>query len=209
MGARTIARNPADKNFYLLDANFLVNRFISPDCVLKPKEKIRVEASQRWWDEIDRQVKTGKAFLYVPDVCVAEAFRVLAKKYYLEKYFRKPIDYKRARDRLSRFLHMSPKALKAANRAIHVHDISTSRDVVVAVDRFNETLFKHKLQVSVVDVLVLATAKYLVDFFHIPRQSLFVITLDNDLWRGSKKFADVPSAFNPCVDRESASNVFV
>lgn len=209
MAARTVARNPTDKNFYLLDANFLVNRFIPPDCVLKPREKVRVEASQRWWDEIDRQVKAGKAFLYVPYVCVAEAFRVLAKKYYLEKYFRKPIDYKRARDRLSRFLHMSPKALKAANRVINVHDISTSRDVVVAVDRFNETLFKHKLEVSVVDVLVLATAKYLVDFFHIPRQSLFIITLDNDLWRGSKKFADVPSAFNPCVDRESAKNVFV
>ena len=173
------------------------------------KEKARVHACHKWWHEIDRQVKAEKAFLYVPDVCVAEAFKVLAKKYYLNGYFKKPIEYKRARDKLAKFLHISPKTLKSANRAVRVHDVSTSRDIVVAVDRFNETLFKHNLNVSVVDILVLATAKYLIDFFHIPMRALYIVTLDNHLWRGSKKFADVPSAFNPGSDSESSEKVFV
>jgi hypothetical protein len=49
----------------------------------------------------------------------------------------------------------------------------------------------------------------LVDFFHIPSRYLHIVTLDNALWRGSKKAADVPSAFNPNAPSEIAAKVFV
>lgn len=206
---RTIERNPEGKNYYLIDANFLANKFIVPANVSDHTERAMVEASQCWWEEIERQLKARKAFLYVPDVCVAETFRVLAKKYYKGSYFASSGQYKRARDSLASFMHIPPKVLKSKNRVISVHDVPTSRDVVVAVDRFNEMFFKHKLSVSVVDVLILATAKYLTDFFHIPAQSLFLVTLDKPLWKGSKRLSDVPSAFNPAAPNEVASKVFV
>lgn len=205
---RKIQRKPNSKNCYLVDANFLANRFIPAARVTDLNERLRVERSQAWWAEIDAQLKSGHAFVYVPDLCIAEAFKVLAKKYYVDGYFVHPIDYKNARDRLGDFLHVSPRTLKATNRSIKVHDISTSRDIIIAVDRFNELFFKHKLSASVVDVLILATAKYLIDFFHIPAKNLHIVTLDNALWRGSKKAADIPSAFNPNAASELAAKVF-
>lgn len=205
---RKILRKPNGKNFYLLDANFLANRFIPADRVTDANEKLRVERSQQWWSEIDAQLHSGHAFIYVPDLCIAEAFKVLAKKYYVDGYFARPIDHKMARDKLAAFLHVSPKTLKGSQRTVKVHDISTSRDIVIAVDRFNELFLKHKLSASVVDLIILSTAKYLIDFFHIPSKQLHIVTLDNALWRGSKRAADVPSAFNPNAASEVASKVF-
>jgi predicted nucleic acid-binding protein len=206
---RKIQRRPPGKNCYLVDANFLANRFIPATIVTDANERVRVERSHAWWSEIDAQLKSGHAFVYVPDLCIAEAFKVLAKKYYVDGYFRRPIDHKNSRDELAEFLHVSPRTLKGARRAIKVHDISTSRDIIIAVDRFNEIFLKHKLSASVVDLVILATAKYLIDFFHIPAKNLYIVTLDNALWRGSKKAADVPSAFNPNVPSETAAKVFV
>lgn len=206
--ARKIKRVPNSKNFYLVDANFLANRFIPLSRVTNPGEQARVQRSMEWWAEIDAQLKAGNAFVYVPDLCIAEAFRVLAKKYYVDGYFARPVDYKIARDKLSDFLHVSPRSLKGSKRVIKVHDISTSRDIIIAVDRFNELFFKHKLSASVVDVLILSTAKYLIDFFHIPFKQLHIVTLDTALWKGSKKAADVPSAFNPNAPSEIAAKVF-
>lgn len=206
---RKIYRKPKGKNFYLVDANFLANRFIPAARVTDAAERVRVERSQDWWREIDAQLKSGHGFVYVPDLCIAEAFKVLAKKYYVDNYFPRPVDYKIARDKLGNFLHVSPRTLKASKRSIKVHDISTSRDIIIAVDRFNELFFKHKLSASVVDVLILSTAKYLIDFFQIPQKQLYIVTLDNALWRGSKKAADVPSAFNPNAASELAAKVFM
>jgi hypothetical protein len=205
---RRILRKPEGKNFYLVDANFLANKFIPIAKVTDPKEAVRVERSQDWWEEIDAQLEAGDAFVYVPDLCIAEAFKVLAKKYYIDDYFARPIDHKMARDAMSDFLHISARTLKASNRKIKVHDISSSRDIIIAVDRFNELFLKHKLSASVVDLLILATAKYLIDFFHIPEKRLHIVTLDNALWRGSKKLSDVPSAFNPNAESELATKVF-
>jgi hypothetical protein len=205
---RKIPRHPKDKHFYLVDANFLSNKFIPYSRVTDLKEQSRVTRSQDWWLEIDAQLKAEKAIVYVLDVCIAESFRVLAKKYYENKYFRNSAEYKFARDALTDFLHLSPKTLKASRRSVRVHDISTSRDIVIAVDRFYGVFLKHKLTASVVDLLILATAKYLTDFYAIPSDRLFIVTLDNSLWRGSKKIPDVPTAFNPNAEGELAMKVF-
>lgn len=206
---RHILKSPPEPLFYLVDANFLANRFIPYGRVTDAKERQRVERSQDWWLEIDQQIQHAKAVVYVPDVCVAEAFKVLAKKYYKNKYFRSTAEYKFARDALSAFIHLSPKTLKSSTRKVSVHDLSTSRDIIIAVDRFFEVFFKHDLSASVIDLLILATAKYLVDFFRIPTTRLHIVTLDVSLWRGSRKLVDVPSAFNPNNKGEFAGRVFV
>jgi hypothetical protein len=205
---RKIQRKPEGKNFYLVDANFLVNRFIPLKCVTNEKEHQRVQRSHAWWKEIDKQLEAGTALVYVPDVCIAESFKVLAKKYYVDKYFKTSLAHKKARDALSGFLHTSPRTLRASKRRIKVHDISTSRDIIIAVDRFYEAFHKHEPHVGVIDLLILATAKYLIDFYNVPKQCLHIVTLDNALWRGSKRIADIPTAFNPNVETELAERIF-
>ena len=206
---RKIQRKPAGRNIYLVDANFLANRFIPVARVTDANERVRVQRSIDWWREIDAQLATGHAFVYVSDLCIAEAFKVLAKKYYVDGYFARPVDHKNAREKLAKFLHTSLRTLRASKRSIKIHDISTSRDIIISVDRFNEVFLKHKLSSSVVDALILATAKYLIDFFHIPPKLLHIVTFDNHLWRGSKKIAEIPTAFNPNAPSELAAKVFV
>jgi hypothetical protein len=198
---KTILRSSSSKYFYLVDANFLANKFIPYARVTNKLELQRVRESQEWWVEIDRQLNTGRATVYVLDVCIAECFKVLAKKYYRDKYFRNSREYKFARDLLIDFVQMKPKTLKSANRKVKVHDISTSRDIVISVDRFYEVFAKHGLNASVVDLLILATAKYLIDFYSVPTDRFFIVTLDDSLWRGAKKIADLPWTFNPMRER--------
>jgi len=205
---RRIDLTSAERHFYLLDACFLANKYIPVDRVTDPREKIRVERSKAWWQHIDAQVRRRKAIVYVPDVCIAEAFKVLAKKYYRDKYFRRPVDHKIAREKLAADLHATPRVLKSSDRHIRFHDISTSRDIIIAVDRFFEVCFKRNLEVSVPDLIILATAKYLVDFYNIPNDRLHIVTLDHALWRASKLVLDIPSAFNPNMKYEQAHYVF-
>jgi hypothetical protein len=206
---RKIHRDPAERNFYLVDACFLAAKYIPASRVTDARERQRVTHSQEWWLEIDDQLRRKKAMVYVPDICIAEAFKTLAKKYYRDRYFRYPVDYQRARDRLAADIHLSPKTLKASNRYVKFHDISTSRDIIISMDRFYEVFLKHNLNVSAPDLVILTTAKYLIDFFNVPHSSLFIVTLDNALWKGTKKIPDVPSAFNPNAASELASKVFV
>ena len=205
---RKIKRNPPGTNFYLVDACFLANRYI-PANGLKKKERDRVERCKEWWKEIDAQLDNGKAIVYVPDVCIAEAFKVLAKKYYKEHVFPTAADYIKAKNRFSKDITITKRVLTASNRKIKFHDISTSRDVIIAVDRFLETFTKNEIYVSLPDLIILATAKYLIDFYRIPRSSLFIVTTDGNLYRGSRKVSDIPRAFDPKQNNEAAVKVFI
>lgn len=205
---RKIRRKPEGNNFFLVDACFLANRFIPENQVPNVLEQNRVRRCVDWWAEIDRQMKDGVAVVYIPDVCIAEAFKVLAKKYYQERWFKTSLQFKTARDRLSRFIRFPIKKLKAANRNIRIHDISTSRDIIIAIDRFFEAFFKHAPSVSVPDLIILATAKYLIDFFRVPEKSIFIVTIDGPLRKGSKKITGIPAVFDPTNDNEIAQKVF-
>src|SRR5262245_2876327 len=126
---RKISRNPnPGKNYYLVDAHFLANRFITPAAATDAHEKVRIERCNEWWDEIEQQLKRNKARLYIPDICIAETFKVLAKKYYEERWFKRSVELNNARKRLSEFISVPAKTLKTAKREIKVHDISTTRD---------------------------------------------------------------------------------
>lgn len=205
---RKIQRKPNNKIAYVIDANFLANKFIPTKYVTDPTEKVAIESSMEWWAEIDEQLKSGHAIIYIPDICIAESFKVLAKKYYKHKYFKRPVDHKNARDKLGDFLSTPARTLRAANRKIKVHDVSTSRDLIISVDRFNELYHKHGHNVSVVDLLILATAKYLMDFYAIPRDQMNIVTLDNALWAGSKKVQELPNAYHPGKAADKAAKIF-
>ncbi len=206
---RKISRNPnSGKNFYLVDANFLANRFIQPRFAPDNAQKERIEKCNEWWDEIEAQLTRNKARVYVPDICIAETFKVLAKKYYDERWFKKPVDLNNARNRLNKFISLSRKTLKAARRKIKVHDVSTTRDLIISVDRFYELFHKHRKKVSLPDLIVVATAKYLFDFFDIPKDRLHIVTLDGPLWEGSKKIQELPNAYDPTRKSNHRDRVF-
>ena len=162
-----------------------------------------------WWDEIDIQLRRNKARVYVPDICVAETFKVLAKKYYKERWFRNVQHYSYWRNRLQKTISIDKKELWKVNRKIDFHDVESNRDIIIAIDRFYELFFKHKKRVSLPDLLIVATAKYLLDFFDIPKSQLHIVTCDKALRDGSKKISELPNAYDPTVPADSRDSVFV
>lgn len=207
---RKIKRAPAPgRNYFLVDANFLVNRFIPPICAPQGIERTRVEACRAWWDEIDPQLAHRRARVYVPDVCVAEAFKVLAKKYYsASPWFRSAAEFTVAKRKLSAFVRTESSTLKSLKRNIRVHDVPTSRDVIISVDRFLEVFFKNGKRVQVADLLLAASAKYLMDFYDIPKACLHIVTLDVPLREGIAKVTELPNAYDPTIKSHRAGLVF-
>lgn len=50
-----LSKKPGDHVAYLVDANFLANRFIPVAKVTDAKERQRTERSREWWSILDRQ----------------------------------------------------------------------------------------------------------------------------------------------------------
>jgi hypothetical protein len=55
---RKIDRVPGDgrRNYYLVDASFLANRYIPPDAAPAGHQRARIQACTNWWAEIDKQL---------------------------------------------------------------------------------------------------------------------------------------------------------
>lgn len=208
---RKILRDPGLnlKNYYLVDANFLVNKYIHLKFTPNREDYSRLKACQQWWDEIELQIKHNKARVYISDIHIAESFKVLAKKYYLEKWFKKWSDYNKAKKSLIKDIHIPIEELVRSGRKIKYHDISTSRDIIISVDRFFRLFMKHKKNVQIADFILVATAKYLIDFYDIPHDLLHIITLDKDLWEGAQKICELPRAYDPTKNRNEFGKVFV
>ncbi len=207
---RKIDRVPSNgRNYYLVDANFLANWAIPPKFAPIGVNRTRIEQCLDWWTEIEKQMAAHQARVYVPDLCIAETFKVLAKKYYDEKWFPSAVALNNTRNRLRKLITTGPSTLRAARRNIRFHDISTTRDIVISIDRFYELFHKHKLgRVSVPDLIIVATAKYLLDFFDIPKERLHIVTLDRDLRLGARKIAEIPNAYDPTEPADHAIKVF-
>ena len=207
---RKITRSLSDgKNYYVVDACFLANWAIPADLAPAGPSRDQISACMDWWKEIEKQLDCDQARVYIPDICIAETFKVLAKKYYVEKWFTTPTTMNNARRRLRDFISTPSKVLKGATRRIKFHDISTTRDIIISVDRFYELFLKSNLgRVSVPDLILVATAKYLVDFYDIPTKRLHIVTLDKALRRGSQKIPELPNAYDPTEPADRASKVF-
>ncbi|HUV29470.1 MAG TPA: hypothetical protein VMY05_00065 [Acidobacteriota bacterium] len=206
---RKIDRRPSrSRNYFFVDACFLVNKYIPLSAAPDGNEVDRLRKCKTWWREIASQLRTACARVYVPDVCIAEGFKVLAKKYYQDDWFRTAQEYKSARDRMSRDLRTSVQEIRSVDRRILFHDISTCRDIIIAVDRFFEVFMKHGKKVQIADLILLASAKYLMDFYDVHRADLHIITLDEDLYSGIKLVKELPNAYDPTKGKDAAGRVF-
>ena len=207
---RKIYRNPTQgKNYFVIDACFLANKYIPSNRAPNAMEKRRIEKCLDWWKEIDTQLDSDKARVYIPDLCIAETFKVLAQKYYVDKWFQNYNEYSNARNQLIKDITVPPKTLRSHSRQIKWHDVSTSRDIIISVDRFYEVFLKAGLDVSLPDLVILATAKYLIDFFDVPRNRLHIVTLDKNLRDGSKKIQELPNAYDPTRIQDDRSRIFI
>jgi hypothetical protein len=198
--------NKASKNFFLVDACFLANKYLQIGTAPNPTEQTQIRAAHKWWKEIDRQLNDGCARVYVPDLCIAEAFKVLAKKYYQGGL--DGVRYQRARSGLSADVSITHKSLQAQKRFIKFHDIPASRDIIVATGRFYELFMKHKCNVGVIDLILVSTAKFLMDFHDAKRSQLHIITHDNALWRGTQKVSELPNAYDPTHASDEFEKIF-
>jgi hypothetical protein len=206
---RVISRNPERYNYYLVDACFLANKYLQPRSISDPQEKRRIEMCLSWWSEIDRQLKQQKAKVFVLDICIAETFKVFAKKRFQGNVFRNSTEYSRACNKLRKDIHLPAKEARKQARTIVYHDIQMNRDIIISVDRFFEKMHKRDWhQASIVDLTILATGKYLIDFYGFSRSELFLVTIDKELYHLAKSYPDVPRAFNPILDRDGAQKVF-
>lgn len=207
---RKIQKNPPKdrRNYYLVDACFLAEKYLPLSQTANAAETAKKDEITYWWREIDRQVAASRARVYVPDICIAESFKVLAKKYYQDGLFAKHAELTAAREALSNDITVSHKELKKQARHIRYHDLPTTRDVIIAVDRFYELFMTHNYNVGVIDLLLVASAKYLMDYHDALRSQIHIVTMDNALWRGTKKVAELPNAYNPSEAADAFGRVF-
>ena len=207
---RKIDNSPkGGRHHYLVDANFLVNKHLSATQAPTLNETTRITACQQWWAKIDAHVRARRARVYAPDVCIAEAFKTIARKHYRDSWFAQYSEFAAVRKHLSDDVRVPTTTLKAFNRVIPFHDISTNRDIIISVDRFFELFLKNGKNVQIADFILLATAKYMLDFFDIPKDCLHIVTLDNALREGIGKAVDLPNAYDPTRPGHRASVVFV
>lgn len=207
---RKIEKNPpkSHKNYYLIDASFIAEKYLPIATAPNEESKARIRECKKWWKEIDRQVDLKKARVYIPDICIAEAYKVLAKKYFKESAFDSNKKYNEAKQELSKDITTTYKELRKQNRHIKYHDMPTTRDVIIAVDRFYESFIKHNNNVGVVDLIIVANAKYLMDFHDAERRQIHIITFDKALWSGIKKISELPNAYFPGMNNDTFDKVF-
>jgi hypothetical protein len=89
---RKILKNPpkSKRNYFLVDASFLANKHIPINSMPAGIARASIRKCKDWWKQIDKQVKQERARVYIPDICIAETSRVLAKEYYNEQTFSFP-----------------------------------------------------------------------------------------------------------------------
>lgn len=205
---RTININPTFIYHYIIDANFLINKYLDPKRISDINEKRRVINCKNYWENIDSQLRKNKAKIFILDICIAEVFKILSKKYY-NGYFANASSYKWTCDKLRRDICLSYTKAKKLDRKIKFHDIQLNRDIIIGIDRFFENINKKGINVSIVDILILSAAKYLLDFYSLTHDNLIVITIDNELYKIGKQFNDLPYVFNPNNKNDLASKVFI
>ena len=130
---RKIKRYPTPtKNYFVVDANFLANKYISPDLAPRLRDRERIKKCLEWWEEINQQIRSNRARVYIPDICIAETFKTLASKYYNDHWFTSSGELNNARKRLRKDVTTPARTMRASRRRVMYHDISTSRDIIIS-----------------------------------------------------------------------------
>jgi len=186
--------------YYIIDSNFFANKYLKPIESSNLLDRDRIINSLLWWEVIDEQVRRKLAILYINDLCISETFKVIAKKYYREKLLTSN-RYQKIRNNITKDIHLETKEIISKYRNIKYHNLLIDRDIIIGASRYLEIANRHKLEtMSIVDLIILSSAKHLVDFFKIKKEQIFILTGDRkiiDCSRFSKDGTVVIDPLNP------------
>ena len=191
---------PNEMIYYIIDSNFFANKYLKPIESSNLLDRDRIINSLLWWEVIDEQVRRKLAILYINDLCISETFKVIAKKYYREKLLTSN-RYQKIRNNITKDIHLETKEIISKYRNIKYHNLLIDRDIIIGASRYLEIANRHKLEtMSIVDLIILSSAKHLVDFFKIKKEQIFILTGDRkiiDCSRFSKDGTVVIDPLNP------------
>lgn len=193
---RKIPLDPINPIYYVIDSNFFANKYLLPREGENQTDSLRIENSNEWWDIISYQINKKFAVVYVSELCVAETFKIIAKKYYQLRKISKT-RYYYIRNCIEKDIRLTIRQLISTSRHIKYHDQEVNRDIIIGASRFLEIAQKNNLhRISVIDLVILSQTKYLIDFYRIKKEDIFLLTGDIDIIRCSLLCSDIPSAIN-------------
>ena len=196
---------------YIVDPCFLFYKYVKEKDLCDKEDLKNFPHSHEYWKIISAQIISRKARVFVPDICIAETFNTFSKKRFNqeEKNFNNNT-YHSCRKKFIKDISIRADAIRKANRNIEFYNISLNREIIIGIDRFYEKRSKNgKNKVSTVDLIILSTAMYLIDFFGISKKTVKIISRDNDLYDLARSFPELPDIFNPDKERDRANKVFI
>ncbi|HEY5535316.1 MAG TPA: hypothetical protein VIL99_10330 [Ignavibacteria bacterium] len=207
--SRKIYLEPNYTLYYIVDANFFANKYLKPRESLNTTDRDRIENSHAWWEVVDWQVNNKIAIVFVNDLCIAETYKVIAKKYYQDKVF-KYNRYKAIRKKITNNIQLSISNLVSKSRYIRYHNITVDRDIIVGASRYLEIAHKHNMQsISVIDLTILSSAKYLMDFYRIKKEQIIILTGDRKIIKCARYSNEGPSVIDPLEPKNKTENFFI
>jgi hypothetical protein len=100
--------------------------------------------------------------------------------------------------------------IRKSRRKVGFYNLSLNREIIIGIDRFYEKRSKSgKNRVSTVDLIILSTALYLIDFLGLSKDSIKIVSRDKELYELARSFSELPDVFNPDLESDRANKVFV
>jgi hypothetical protein len=206
---KKIVLEPKETIYYIIDTDFFVNKYLNPSEGSNTHDRDRIRNSHKWWEIIDWQINKKFAILYINDLCIAETFKVIAKKYYIEKFLKRN-RYQNIRNKITSDIQLSISKLISKCRFIKYHNLSIERDIIVGASRYLEIAHKHNLQtISVVDLITLSSAKYLMDFYRINKEQIYILTGDDKIIKCSKFSKDGSIVIDPLNPKNTYDKYYI
>lgn len=203
-----IPLEPPQTLYYIVDSNFFANKYFLSSEGHNAEDTQRIKNAKEWWEIIDYQITKRKTIVYINDLCISETFKIVAKKYYQEKTFGKN-RYQSIKRKISNDITLSIQKLISKAREVKYHNLMVDRDIIIGASRFLEIAHKNNLQaLSVIDLTILSSAKFLIDFFKIPKSQVMILTGDKKIIKCAKLSRDCPNAVDPLDSKNSYLKYF-
>ena len=187
---RRIPLKPVNTIYYIVDSNFFANKYLRPGESSNDTDKKRIENSLSWCEIINRQISKNSAIVYINELCTSETFKIMARKYYQDNLFGSN-RYQAIRKQIASDIQLSVSEILSKARSIKYHNIAVDRDVIIGASRYLEIAYKNECRsLSVTDLSILSCAKYLIDFYKINKEQIFILSGDKKLRKCSVKAND-------------------
>jgi hypothetical protein len=208
---RCIKKHPDGFLFYLVDPCFLYYKYVREKDLTEPQDLKNFPHSSEYWKIITSQIESGKARVFVPDICIAETFNTFSRKRFntSEKNFHNN-SYSFCRKKMIKDISIKADNIRKSRRKVGFYNLSLNREIIIGIDRFYEKRSKSgKNRVSTVDLIILSTALYLIDFLGLSKDSIKIVSRDKELYELARSFSELPDVFNPDLESDRANKVFV